>query len=84
MNKPQPRHVLPLFRQGSAEADGSVSPHGSSRMESFRPRTAQQWVIFLAVAGFLLFMLSFVALFGLALVGAVASLVEVMLTRIFR
>ena len=78
-SKPQPRHVLPLHRQGS-EGDGLPSPH--TRLDSFRPRSAQQWVIFVAVAGFLLFMLCFVALFGLALLAGVASFVEVMLTRL--
>ena len=79
-SKPLPRHVLPVHCTRSAEADGLPSPH--ARLDSFRPRNTQQWIIFLAVAASLLFMLAFVGLFGLALLAGAATFVEMFLARL--
>lgn len=84
MNKLQPRSALPLFHNGPGDPDSSAggSPLSAARADAFRPRTLQQWVIFLAVAAFLLFMASFVCLFGLSLLAALASFIEMLYFRL--
>lgn len=46
------------------------------RFGIFHPRTPSQWIVFIVASCFLLFLLGFVVLFGLALLMAVVSLIE--------
>ena len=84
MARPHPRHaILPITRQPSGEAPGDAASPRSPSMAVFWPRSLQQCIVFVAVAGFLLFMAGFISLFGLALIAGVASFVETIFYRIF-
>ena len=59
----------------------STANLAGGRFGVFHPRTPSQWVVFLVASCFLLFIMGFVVLFGLALLMAVVSLIENIFTR---